>query len=412
MDIPTPQEIEPKRSHRLVIILLVIIIALLVFLRFSPWCMTSAGRTGWNTWVRVYPNLVCALDLHGEEVSAEELEERLSSLTNVTELNLSAMKLQSVPNAISTLKKLEKLNVSHNMIADIPDDIVSVTYLTELDLSSNTITQIPDSLSGLSGLTFLDLSDNEISSAPSFLQNSSASSVVSLGQNPLGPSGQGNDEGQSSQSSAAASSSLPSASSSAISSVRLQDGNNFSNESHTSSTSNTLSSSSDSSVTSSSQVSSVTPEDSSALSSSATSFASLESGVSCTRNFTVNAYSMCIPSFWTVQQTDPLHMNLMDGSVIAAKVECPMEQATYDQWQLTLRSRTFQKDGTKHGADEFSGTSVGSSELGLLLVFMHKNDFNSWFGDNYSDVAASCQIESIRPQQDANIFRLLYLSVQ
>lgn len=105
-------------------------------------------------------------------------------------------------------------------------------------------------------------------------------------------------------------------------------------------------------------------------------------------------------------------MELMDGGELAARVKCPMEQSPYDQWEVTMRSRTYSKDGTIYGADELSGRTSDTSALGLLLVFMHKHDFNSWFGDSYKDVPASCQVESVRPEQDANDIRLLYLSVQ
>ncbi len=121
---------------------------------------------------------------------------------------------------------------------------------------------------------------------------------------------------------------------------------------------------------------------------------------------------MCIPSSWTVQQIDPLHVNLFQGSTLVAKAECPMEQATYDTWDLSLRSRTFQKNESTYGADELSGEDKTSGQMGLLLVFMHKHDFNSWFGDSYADVTASCQIQSLNPNEDANVMRLLYLSVQ
>ncbi len=111
-----------------------------------------------------------------------------------------------------------------------------------------------------------------------------------------------------------------------------------------------------------------------------------------------------------------------DAGAVVADIRCPMVQQNYEGWQLTRMSRTYVKDGTTYGADLWAGTLVkdgsiparpiaGSDGQHMLVLFFHHNNFNSWYGINYADVSASCQMEAARPTTDQAMFDLIYHSL-
>jgi Leucine-rich repeat (LRR) protein len=69
-----------------------------------------------------------------------------SSLTALTNLNLSDNKLESWPTGFQGLARLEECNISKNLIASIPDEpelFASLRALVELTVSKNRITTLP-----------------------------------------------------------------------------------------------------------------------------------------------------------------------------------------------------------------------------------------------------------------------------
>ena len=105
----------------------------------------------------------------------------LSSLTNLTDLDLSYNQISNV-SALSSLTNLTGLDLYNNQISDI-SALSSLTNLTKLDWGSNQISDI-SSLSGLTNLTDLDLGSNQISDI-SLLSEMSNLTYLDLSINPL-----------------------------------------------------------------------------------------------------------------------------------------------------------------------------------------------------------------------------------
>ena len=107
------------------------------------------------------------LDLSANEISL--IPESIGNLTNLTFLDLSANQISLIPESIGNLTKLTYLDLSINQISLIPVSIGNLTKLTHLVLTENEISLIPESIGNLTKLTFLRLTANEISLIPEFI---------------------------------------------------------------------------------------------------------------------------------------------------------------------------------------------------------------------------------------------------
>ncbi|XP_004289196.1 PREDICTED: protein SUPPRESSOR OF npr1-1, CONSTITUTIVE 1-like [Fragaria vesca subsp. vesca] len=88
---------------------------------------------------------------------AEEVIDRLYSLSVLQILDLSGNNLSIIPNGIGRLSSLKLLNLSENNFDDIPNEIGHLYSLQVLDLSENNFMSLPESISHLSELTELRL---------------------------------------------------------------------------------------------------------------------------------------------------------------------------------------------------------------------------------------------------------------
>ncbi|KAM4078953.1 hypothetical protein ACB094_09G079000 [Castanea mollissima] len=90
--------------------------------------------------------------------------ELVKILTIFTSIDISANKLEGVPETIGELKSLYVLNLSHNALTgEIPLSLGNLSQLESLDLSSNNITgKIPMQLVDLTFLAALNLSFNQL----------------------------------------------------------------------------------------------------------------------------------------------------------------------------------------------------------------------------------------------------------
>jgi Leucine-rich repeat (LRR) protein len=109
------------------------------------------------------------LDLRKNRLRA--LPDSIGNLVNLKEFDLSRNQLASVPNVIGNLIKLTSLNLSENRLGILPDSIGYLVNLTELLLYNNQLNTIPDSIQNLVNLTFLELSVNRLGTVPDSISN-------------------------------------------------------------------------------------------------------------------------------------------------------------------------------------------------------------------------------------------------
>jgi hypothetical protein len=100
------------------------------------------------------------LDLSGNRL--ETISDSISKLLNLPELDLSRNNLKTLSESISKLLNLTELYLSHNELETLPPSISKLINLTTLDLSYNNLETLPLSISKLTKLTRLDLSDNNL----------------------------------------------------------------------------------------------------------------------------------------------------------------------------------------------------------------------------------------------------------
>jgi len=84
-------------------------------------------------------------------------------------LDLSFLRLTSVPASVFKLKNLEELNLSNNAITHIPDGISNLLCLKRLDISCNSLVSITPRISSCTSLEYLNLSNNQLTTLPSSL---------------------------------------------------------------------------------------------------------------------------------------------------------------------------------------------------------------------------------------------------
>lgn len=122
---------------------------------------------------------------------------------------------------------------------------------------------------------------------------------------------------------------------------------------------------------------------------------------------------MCIPFEWTVTYGGGNLVTIKDAfGQNTVAVNCPMVEESYEGWTIKKRSRTYLYGQNTRGADLWVGTKkTGSTTSALLMLFVHRNGFESWFGENYEDVPHSCQIKSLDPLTNELVFRTMFVSV-
>jgi internalin A len=94
---------------------------------------------------------------------------REAAASEKTELDLSLVWLQVLPDELSGLKQLRKLSLAGNQLCDLPDWLAELGQLAELDLSRNQLTALPESLSHLAQLRQLKVCENRLESLPETL---------------------------------------------------------------------------------------------------------------------------------------------------------------------------------------------------------------------------------------------------
>jgi hypothetical protein len=116
--------------------------------------------------------------------TAEDLIER-ALRSNSTELDLSAIGLDRLPESLSGLTGLAKLNLNTNQLAELPDWLARMSSLTWLDLGFNKLPVLPAWFGQLSNLTSLYLDRNELSGLPESFKKLTNLTEVYMDGNPM-----------------------------------------------------------------------------------------------------------------------------------------------------------------------------------------------------------------------------------
>lgn len=96
----------------------------------------------------------------------ETLPPELSQFTHLTRLNLSNNPLARVPSTIGQFSKLTRLDITHTPLRDLPPEIGMLAGLTGLYLDHNRLENLPPEIARLTGLTRLDVSHNTLTAFP------------------------------------------------------------------------------------------------------------------------------------------------------------------------------------------------------------------------------------------------------
>ncbi|MDB4293452.1 hypothetical protein N9954_08605 [Maribacter sp.] len=86
--------------------------------------------------------------------------------SRVTNLNLGAKNLDSIPPVIGTLAALDGLSLNVNNIASLPNEINQLKSVSDMDISGNMLSEIPEEIKEMNSLWFLDLGSNQLSEYP------------------------------------------------------------------------------------------------------------------------------------------------------------------------------------------------------------------------------------------------------
>lgn len=100
-----------------------------------------------------------------------EAERRVEAarLDHSDTLDLSGLRLRSVPDGVAELTWLRELKLNDNWLSELPGSLGRLTELNLLDLKDNWLGEVPAWITGLSGLTYLDLGDNQILEVPGWI---------------------------------------------------------------------------------------------------------------------------------------------------------------------------------------------------------------------------------------------------
>lgn len=130
---------------------------------------------------RFYLNLRSWHIHEGSEQKAEARERIVKVYKeSLTYLDLSSLKLCSLPKNLGKLTSLEVLDISDNLISDLPNSIGQCQSLRRINASYNVLADIPESTGTLKKLRWLNLSYNAFASIPSQLMQLPHACVVDL----------------------------------------------------------------------------------------------------------------------------------------------------------------------------------------------------------------------------------------
>lgn len=94
------------------------------------------------------------------------LEDAMRHPTKVYKLNLSRMKLKTIPKEIYAFVNLQQLDLSYNEITEVQREIGILKNLQKLDLTHNKITELPATISLFRNLEEFLIGSNQLKTIP------------------------------------------------------------------------------------------------------------------------------------------------------------------------------------------------------------------------------------------------------
>jgi len=114
----------------------------------------------WEEALKLDPKNVTSLDCSGQKWDSLPME--IFQFTNLKELDLSKNKFSALPQAFQTFDNLEKLDLGRNKFENFTLVICQLPLLKTLHLDRNQITLLPEQIADLQVLEYLDLYANGI----------------------------------------------------------------------------------------------------------------------------------------------------------------------------------------------------------------------------------------------------------
>ena len=106
------------------------------------------------------------IELYVESNFLTSLPDTIGSLCNLGVMVLFDNRFEYLPDAIGNLSNLKRINVSYNSLIQLPEQIGNCVNLEEINAEVNQLKRLPTSIGQLSKLKSLDISSNKISSLP------------------------------------------------------------------------------------------------------------------------------------------------------------------------------------------------------------------------------------------------------
>ena len=124
-------------------------------------------------------------DLDLSELKLKSLPEQIYKLKSLKTLNLDWNKLSVLPGKMGELTSLEKLDLSWNNLTLFPKEVTHLKKLRSLDLWGNRIAELPPEISKLGNLRVLDLTLNHLTCIPSVIAQLSQLEKINISDNLL-----------------------------------------------------------------------------------------------------------------------------------------------------------------------------------------------------------------------------------
>lgn len=115
----------------------------------------------------------------------QEIPDYVSELTELIELTLNKNSISEVPSALGSCTQLQTLRINDNVLTAVHDKLGSLPVLSHVDFGNNLLRDVPTALFSLGKLDNLLLHNNFIDEIPSDIQKLSSLTCLSLSSNKI-----------------------------------------------------------------------------------------------------------------------------------------------------------------------------------------------------------------------------------